>query len=98
MGMEEGILPHQQSIEEDSIEDERRLAYVAITRARENLTITMTKHRKKFGEKIVSVPSRFIDELPEDDLYWVGGEKECPEARKENSKQNLSALKDMFSQ
>ena len=50
MGMEEGILPHQQSIEDDSIEDEHRLTYVAITRARENLTITMTKHRKKFGK------------------------------------------------
>ena len=96
MGMEEGILPHQQSIEDDSIEDERRLAYVAITRARENLTITMTKHRKKFGEKQVSIPSRFIDELPETDLYWVGTEKECAETRKENSKQNISALKDMF--
>ncbi|AJC49001.1 UvrD-helicase domain-containing protein [Allofrancisella guangzhouensis] len=96
MGMEDGILPHQQSIEEESIEDERRLAYVAITRAKENLTITLTKHRKKFGEKIVTVPSRFIEELPETDLYWVGSEKECPETRKENSKQNLSALKNMF--
>lgn len=48
MGMEEEILPHQQSIEYDSIEDERHLTYIAITRARENLTITMTKHRKKF--------------------------------------------------
>ncbi|API86919.1 UvrD-helicase domain-containing protein [Francisella uliginis] len=96
MGMEEGILPHQQSIEEESIEDERRLAYVAITRAKENLTITMTKHRKKFGEKQVSTPSRFIDELPETDLYWVGTEKECAETRKENSKQSLSALKNMF--
>ncbi|AIT08822.1 ATP-dependent DNA helicase Rep [Candidatus Francisella endociliophora] len=96
MGMEEGILPHQQSIEEESIEDERRLAYVAITRAKENLTITMTKHRKKFGEKQISIPSRFIDELPETDLYWVGTEKECAETRKENSKQSLSALKEMF--
>ncbi|QIV94411.1 UvrD-helicase domain-containing protein [Allofrancisella frigidaquae] len=96
MGMEEGILPHQQSIEEESIEDERRLAYVAITRAKENLTITLTKHRKKFGEKIVTVPSRFIEELPETDLYWVGSEKECPETRKKNSKQNISALKNMF--
>ncbi|QIV95930.1 ATP-dependent DNA helicase Rep [Allofrancisella inopinata] len=96
MGMEEGILPHQQSIEEESIEDERRLVYVAITRAKENLTITLTKHRKKFGEKIVTVPSRFIEELPETDLYWVGSEKECPETRKENSKQNISALKNMF--
>ena len=97
MGMEEGILPHQQSIEDDSIEDERRLAYVAITRARENLTITMTKYRRKFGEKTTTIPSRFIDELPEVDLYWVGNEKECPEIRKQNSRDNISALKNMFS-
>ena len=97
MGMEEGILPHQQSIEDDTIEDERRLAYVAITRAKENLTITMTKFRNRFGEKIKTQASRFIDELPEIDLYWVGGEKENPEVRKANSKQSLSALKNMFS-
>ena len=97
MGMEEGILPHQQSIEEDSIEDERRLAYVAITRAKENLTITLTKFRNRFGEKIKTQASRFIDELPETDLHWVGGEKENLEERKASSKQSLSALKNMFS-
>lgn len=97
MGMEEGILPHQQSIEEDSIEDERRLAYVAITRAKEKLTITLTKYRKKFGEKITTQPSRFLEELPDTDLHWVGGEKECPEARKQSSKETISALKNMFS-
>ncbi len=96
MGMEEGILPHQQSIEEDSIEDERRLAYVAITRAKENLTITLTKFRNRFGEKIKTQASRFIDELPETDLHWVGGEKENLEERKASSKQSLSALKNMF--
>ena len=97
MGMEEGILPHQQSIEEDSIEDERRLAYVAITRAKENLTITLTKFRNRFGEKIKTQASRFIDELQETDLHWVGGEKENLEERKASSKQSLSALKNMFS-
>ncbi|MFC4891639.1 UvrD-helicase domain-containing protein [Pseudofrancisella aestuarii] len=97
MGMEEGILPHQQSIEDGSIEDERRLAYVAITRAKEKLTITLTKYRKKFGEKIITQPSRFLEELPDTDLHWVGGEKECPEARKQNSKETISALKNMFS-
>lgn len=96
MGMEEGILPHQQSIEEESIEDERRLAYVAITRAKENLTITLTKHRKKYGEKIASQYSRFLDELPDTDLHWIGGDKECPEARQKSSQQSLQTLKDMF--
>ena len=95
--MEEGILPHQQSIEDDSIEDERRLAYVAITRAKQNLTLTLTKYRKKFGEKTSTTISRFVDEFPNDDLHWVGGTKECQTMRKKNSKKSLTALKNMFS-
>ena len=96
MGMEDGILPHQQSIDSESIEDERRLAYVAITRAKQKLTITMTKYRRKFGEKIKTTPSRFIDELPEDDIEWIGSEKECIKTKQENSKKTLSNLREMF--
>mgnify|MGYP000256483157 CR=1 FL=1 len=96
MGMEEGILPSQNSIDEESIEDERRLAYVAITRAKEKLTITLTKYRKRFGEKQTTQPSRFLDELPESDIDWIGGKKECPKARQENTKKSLENLKNMF--
>lgn len=70
IGMEEEILPHKSSIEEDNIEEERRLAYVGITRAEESLTIIVAKQRHKYGEMVNSVPSRFLEEMPQDDLQW----------------------------
>ena len=70
IGMEEGILPHQTSIDEDNVEEERRLAYVGITRAQQNLWFSLCKERRQFGELIRPEPSRFLLELPEDDLQW----------------------------
>ena len=70
IGMEEGILPHQTSIDEDNVEEERRLAYVGITRAQLNLWFSLCKERRQFGELIRPEPSRFLLELPEDDLQW----------------------------
>ena len=75
IGMEEGILPHQTSIDEDNVEEERRLAYVGITRAQRNLWFSLCKERRQFGELIRPEPSRFLLELPEDDLQW---EREKP--------------------
>ena len=70
IGMEEGILPHQTSIDEDNVEEERRLAYVGITRAQRNLWFSLCKERRQFGDLIRPEPSRFLLELPEDDLQW----------------------------
>ena len=72
MGMEEEILPHRSSIEADTVEEERRLAYVGITRAKRNLAITFAAKRKQYGEVIDCAPSRFLDELPQEDLQWEG--------------------------
>ena len=72
--VEEELLPHRSSIEADSIEEERRLAYVGITRARRNLTLTFAAKRKQFGEIMDCSPSRFLDELPAEDLQWEGGD------------------------
>ncbi|RLA01204.1 MAG: DNA helicase Rep, partial [Gammaproteobacteria bacterium] len=66
VGMEEELLPHKSSIEEDNIEEERRLCYVGITRAKNNLTMTHAKQRKRFGSQIRCKVSRFLDELPVD--------------------------------
>ena len=66
VGMEEGLFPSKRSIEEDvQTEEERRLCYVAITRAKKHLFITNTKKRTLYGSTTYSIPSRFIDEIPE---------------------------------
>ena len=96
MGVEEGILPHQQSIDSDDIEEERRLVYVAMTRAKYTLSLTLTKARKKFGEMLTSTPSRFIDELPEDDITWLGRAPKSQKDRQNIAKTNIAALKKRF--
>jgi superfamily I DNA/RNA helicase len=62
-GAEEGILPHVRSVGEDIVEEERRLMYVAITRAQRLLTVTWTKSRSKYGTRVESMPSRFVFEM-----------------------------------
>ena len=69
-GMEEDILPHKSSLETGSIEEERRLAYVGITRARRTLTFTYARKRQKYGEETECEPSRFLTEIPADLLDW----------------------------
>ena len=64
LGMEEGIFPHARSIEENSLEEERRLAYVGMTRAKERLTLTHAMRRNLFGRSEANLPSRFLDEMP----------------------------------
>src|SRR5438034_4791932 len=65
IGMEEGIFPHARSIEEQGIEEERRLCYVGMTRARELLTLTHASSRSLWGSRSYNLGSRFLDELPE---------------------------------
>ncbi len=70
LGMEEGVLPHQSSIDEDNVDEERRLAYVGITRAQREMNFLLCKERRQYGELIKPQPSRFLDELPYDDVLW----------------------------
>ena len=65
IGMEEGIFPHSRSIEEQGVEEERRLAYVGMTRAMERLTLMHASSRMLYGGRSYNLPSRFLDELPE---------------------------------
>lgn len=97
VGMEEELLPHRTSIEQDDIEEERRLAYVGVTRAQYGLTLSYTLQRKRFGEQIDTVPSRFIAELPQADLLWSGqGMPTSDEERKEKAKIHLDNLRAML--
>lgn len=96
IGMEENLLPHRVSIEEDNIAEERRLAYVGITRARETLTMTMALKRRQYGEQLRCEPSRFLDELPPEDLQWQGGDADTAEANEQRATETLSSLKSLF--
>ncbi len=97
VGMEEELLPHRSSIEEDNIEEERRLAYVGITRAQKNLTLSFTAKRKRFGEVSDCQPSRFIDELPEEDLQWSGdGVKVNKQERQQRGQAHLANLRSLL--
>ena len=97
IGMEEEILPHRASIEEDSIEEERRLAYVGITRAQRSLVFTMANTRKRYGEKITCEESRFLRELPADDLIWTTEKVQAdPQERKERGKAHLSNIRGLL--
>ena len=64
IGMEEGVFPHIRAIEEQGIEEERRLCYVGMTRAQEQLTLTHASSRSLWGSRGYNMPSRFLDELP----------------------------------
>ncbi|MEJ2453119.1 MAG: DNA helicase Rep [Candidatus Thiodiazotropha sp.] len=98
VGMEEELLPHRSSIEEDNIEEERRLAYVGITRARQSLTLTYAARRKRFGELVPCEPSRFLQELPEEDLRWEGrGSQLTPEEKQQRGSAHLANLKSLLS-
>ena len=97
IGIEENILPHQNSIDTDNIEEERRLAYVGITRAQQTCTFSYCTHRKRYGEITECEPSRFLNELPADDLEWINKKQLTPEVIKERGKANLANLKTMLS-
>ncbi len=97
IGMEEEILPHRVSLEEGNVEEERRLAYVGITRAQRNLTFSLAAKRQRGGEAMECEASRFLDELPEEDLEWQGhNQTSTPEQRKERGQAHLDALKNML--
>ncbi len=95
IGMEEELLPHKQNLESPGLEEERRLAYVGITRAQRSLTMTYANKRKKYGEETACEPSRFLDELPEEALKWEGkpGVELSEEEKLEHGNAHLANLK-----
>ena len=90
VGMEEGILPHGRSVEEDSVEEERRLAYVGVTRARQGLTLSWCRERARAGRRAPCHPSRFLLEIqakePPSDWVPAGAEPKARGKKKRRSK------------
>jgi hypothetical protein len=74
VGLEEGLLPHARAVAEGGVEEERRLAYVGITRAMTHLTLSFAAERAKYGKRVASVPSRFLFEARGEapPAGWVG--------------------------
>ncbi|WP_277059950.1 UvrD-helicase domain-containing protein [Rivihabitans pingtungensis] len=93
IGCEEGILPHQESIDNEQVEEERRLMYVGITRAQRSLTISHCHKRKRAGEWAFVDPSRFIDELAQDDVRYLGKPGATATVNREAGLARLNALK-----
>jgi ATP-dependent DNA helicase Rep len=72
VGLEEGILPHRESMAAGSVDEERRLMYVGVTRAQRSLHLSYCRKRKRAGEWTVTEPSRFLSELAQEDLRYAG--------------------------
>ena len=91
LGMEEGILPHRTSIEEHNIEEERRLAYVGVTRAQKELTLVVARQRKQGNSIVQQEPSRFIGEMPKEELTFIDLAKPQKQS-KESSQHGLERV------
>ncbi len=72
VGLEEGILPHREAIDAGTVEEERRLMYVGLTRAQRSLHLSYCRSRKRAGQRVDCVPSRFLKELAQEDLRYAG--------------------------
>ena len=96
VGLEEELMPHRNSIEADTIEEERRLMYVGITRAQRTLTITYAGKRKQYGEILDTTHSRFLDELPQDDIEWEGKTEVSAEEQKARGQETMASLKNLM--
>jgi ATP-dependent DNA helicase Rep len=97
LAFEENVLPHRSSVEANTIEEERRLLYVGITRARRQLTFTHAQKRKQYNEMLRCEPSRFMAELPKDDVRFEGEGTQASSEEKARSRDNaLAALDALF--
>jgi ATP-dependent DNA helicase Rep len=83
VGLEDGSLPHEGSLAEGRVEEERRLMYVGLTRAKEEVALLYAKRSRRYGEIVANEPSRFLKELPAGDLHWSGRDAELDAAHRE---------------
>ena len=97
VGVEEGTLPHRNSLDEGMEEEERRLMYVGITRAMQSLCLSFCDTRKRYGEQVSCKPSRFLDELPEECVSWeVQDDNKNPQRTESRAQAHLDSIRQMF--
>jgi len=92
VGMEEGSFPHKNAVEEKRMEEERRLMYVAMTRARFYLTLSHARKKRRFGQIEIQAPSPFLGELGDVHVQWVDKEPES-DASMEESESHMAAMR-----
>ncbi len=98
-GVEEGTLPHAAVIDEGPVDEERRLFYVGITRAKERLCLSYAARSRRYGEIIANEPSRFLAELPQSDLHWDGRDAEQDEEnRRELASSHIARLASLLAE
>ena len=94
IGVEDGVLPHEASLDEGRLDEERRLFYVGITRAKEALTLSHSRETQRWGDRIRLQPSRFIDELPAAEIQRDGADPVADATRKqERASAGFAAIK-----
>ncbi|PTA71914.1 MULTISPECIES: UvrD-helicase domain-containing protein [unclassified Stenotrophomonas] len=97
VGCEDGVLPHQVSLDEGNLQEERRLLYVGITRAKIQLWMSYSKLTRKFGEHVRLKPSRFFEEIPAEEIQRDGADPVADAARKkERASAGLAAIEALF--
>jgi ATP-dependent DNA helicase Rep len=96
-GVEEGTLPHAAVIDAGSVDEERRLFYVGMTRAKERLCLSYAARSRRYGEIQANEPSRFLAELPQSDLHWDGRDAQLDsESRRELASSHIARLADLL--
>jgi ATP-dependent DNA helicase Rep len=96
VGCEEELLPHRSNAEGAGLEEERRLAYVGITRARRRLFVTYASRRKRYGETLECTPSRFLEELPGEVLEWEGRAELTADEKQARGRSALAGLRSLL--
>ncbi len=97
VGCEDGTLPHEGAIDEGRLDEERRLLYVGITRAKELLTLSWSARTKRYGDVHSNQPSRFLHELPQADLHWQGKDPEADqEVTRETAQSHMQKIAAML--
>ena len=97
IGCEDGTLPHEMSLDEGNLDEERRLMYVGITRAKQGLYLSHNRETRRFGDRIRLKPSRFLDELPQSELQRDGADPDLDAAsKKERASAGLAAIQALF--
>jgi ATP-dependent DNA helicase Rep len=97
VGVEDGNLPHEASLEEGRLDEERRLLYVGITRAKEALWLSHAREASRWGDRLRLSPSRFLDELPAAELQRDGADPVADAARKqERASAGFAAIRELL--